>query len=182
MTRAVETLVLAESDTRHPLLSLLNLKEDAGGLTGATQTSTRQEWALEARKLELQGKQEQARSIREAFFRFKPTPWQPWSEAAIRALEPRALDAKDPSAKLKKTLTEYGLWHSQPKFIEDLAQRANFHAATALSIRGFVVNHGSHLPYLNSRETENPVAKAMKALSDRLLRPYSERAFNPSYS
>jgi len=180
MTRAVETLVLVESDIRHPLLSLLNLKEDTGGLSGATETSTKQEWALEARKLELQGKQEQARSIRETFLKSKPTPWQPWSEAAIRALEPRALDAKDPSAKIKKTLTEYGLWHSQPRFIEDLAKMANFHAATALSVRGVVENQANHLSYFDSRrKIENPVAKAMKAQSDRLLRPYSERAFKP---
>jgi hypothetical protein len=179
MTRAVETLVLAESDTRHPLLSLLDIKEDAGGLVGTTQTSTKQEWAQEARKLELQGKQEQARSIRETFLKFKPTPWQPWSQATIRSLEPRALDAKDPSAKLKKTLTEYGLWHSQPKFIEDLAEKTNFHAATALCARGEVYKQGRHSFYYDGRDQENPVAKALKAQSDRLLRPYSERAFKP---
>lgn len=179
MTRAVETLVLAESDMRHPLLSLLNLKEDADGLSGVTQTSTKQEWALEARKLELQGKQEQARSIRETFLKFKSPPWQPWSEAAIRALEPRALNARDPSAKLKKTLTEYGLWHSQPKFIEDLAEKTNFHAATALCVRGVVENQASHLSYIYSREIESPVARAMTAQNDRLLRPYSDRAFKP---
>ena len=179
MTRAVETLVLAESDMHHPLLSLLNLKEDAGGLSGATQTSTRQEWALEARKLELQGKQEQARSIRETFLTFKPTPWQPWSETAIRALEPRALNAKDPSAKLKRALMDYALWHSQPKFIEDLAQRTNFDAAVAISPRGFVDIHADHLSYFDGRDRDSPVARAMKLQTGRLLRPYSERAFKP---
>ena len=187
MTRAVETLVLAESDTRHPLLSLLNLKEDAGGLAGATQTSTRQEWAAEARKLELQGKQEQARSIRETFFKLKPTPWQPWSEAAIRASEARALNPKDPSTKLKQALMDYGLWHSQPKFIEDLADQANFYAATAIASRGVVENQSRHfwdyVDRLNRpdrrSDRENPVAKAMKVQTGRLLRPYSERAFKP---
>jgi len=176
MTRAVETLVLAESDMRHPLLALLDLKEDAGGLSGVTQTSTKQEWALEARKLELQGKQEQARSIRETFLKFTPTPWQPWSEAAIRALEPRALNPKDPSSKLKKTLIDYALWHSQPKFIEDLAEKANFHTATALCVRGVVDKQARHPSYI---DIESPVAKAMRAQSDRLLRPYSERGFKP---
>lgn len=179
MTRAVETLVLAESDMRHPLLSLLSLKEDAGGLSGATQTSTKQEWALEARKLELQGKQEQARSIRETFLKAKPTPWQPWSEAAIRALEPRALNAKDPSAKLKRAFMDYGLWHSQPKFIEDLANQTKFDAAAAIAINGFVENQVGLLPYFDGRDHENPVARAMKAQSGRLLRPYAERAFKP---
>jgi hypothetical protein len=186
MTRAVETLVLAEADMRHPLLSLLNLKEDAGGLSGTTQTSTRQEWALEARKLELQGKQEQARSIRETFFKFKPTPWQPWSESSIRASEARALNPKDPSTKLKQALMDYGLWHSQPKFIEDLAAQARFYAATAISSRGLVENQSSHFSFMDSLDRpdrrhgrENPVGKAMKAQMGRLLRPYSERAFKP---
>jgi hypothetical protein len=185
MTRAVETLVLAESDTRHPLLSLLNLREDARGLTGVTQISTKQEWALEARKLELQGKQEQARSIRETFFKFKSTPWQPWSEAAIRASEARALNPKDPSTKLKQALMDYGLWHSQPKFIEDLAHQANFFAATAISRHGVVENRSRHMAFWNHvdrlkrPDRENPVAKAMKAQMGRLLRPYSERAFKP---
>ena len=189
MTRAVETLVLAESDTRHPLLSLLNLNEDAGGLNGATQTSTKQEWALEARKLELQGKQEQARSIRETFFKFKPTPWQPWSESSIRASEARALNPKDPSTKLKQALMDYGLWHSQPKFIEDLADQARFYAATAISSRGVVVNqsrppsfferYDRQDPHDRRADRENPVARAMKVQTGRLLRPYSERAFKP---
>ena len=179
MTRAVETLVLAESDMRHPLLSLLNLKEDVGGLSGATQISTKQEWALEARKLELQGKQEQARSIRETFLKVKTTPWQPWSEAAILAFEPRALNARDPSTKLKQALVNYGLWHSQPKFIEDMADKTNFHAAAAISFRGLVENQSSRHRYFDGRDHQNPVAKAMMAQSRRLLRPYSELAFKP---
>jgi ATP-dependent exoDNAse (exonuclease V) beta subunit len=131
MTRAVETLVLAESDIGHPLLALLDLKEAAGAATAAVQASTKQEWALEARKLELQGKQEQARAIRETFLKFRPTPWSAWSEAAIRALEPRALLKTDPSAKLKQALLDYGLWHGQPRFIEDLAHQTAFHAAAS---------------------------------------------------
>src|SRR6202030_52918 len=65
ITLVREPLLLAESDIGHPLLALLDLKEAAGAATDAVQASTKQEWALEARKLELQGKQEQARAIRE---------------------------------------------------------------------------------------------------------------------
>jgi hypothetical protein len=179
MTRAVETLVLVESDMQHPLLSLLNLREDVGGLAGTTKISTRQEWALEARKLELQGKQEQARSIHETFLKAKPTPWLPWSEAAIRALEPRALNAKDPSTKPKQALVDYGLWHSQQSFIEDMARKTNFHAAAAISFNGLVDSQSRRHFYFESRDGQNPVAKAMIAQSRRLLRPYSERAFKP---
>ena len=66
MTRAVQTLTIVESDTSHPLFELLGLKAGEAQ-TGATQASTKEEWAQEARKLELQGKEEQARAIRETF-------------------------------------------------------------------------------------------------------------------
>jgi hypothetical protein len=80
---------------------------------------------------------------------------------------------------------DYGLWHSQPKFIEDLAHQANFFAATAISRHGVVENRSRHMAFWNHvdrlkrPDRENPVAKAMKAQMGRLLRPYSERAFKP---
>ena len=58
MTRAVQTLTLVESDTGHPLLQLLSLQVGEVSVQAA-RTSTREEWAKEARKLELQGKDEQ---------------------------------------------------------------------------------------------------------------------------
>jgi hypothetical protein len=187
MTRAVETLVLAESDIGHPLLALLDLKEAAGAATAAVQASTKQEWALEARKLELQGKQEQARAIRETFLKSRPTPWSAWSEAAIRALEPRALLKTDPSAKLKQALLDYGLWHGQPRFIEDLAHRAAFHAAAALMPQrpkprtdtGFVLSDETYYRFSGLTPPEKSIVKAMKAQRERMLRPYAERSFKP---
>lgn len=187
MTRAVETLVLAESDIGHPLLALLDLKEAAGAATAAVQASTKQEWALEARKLELQGKQEQARAIRETFLKFRPTPWSAWSEAAIRALEPRALLKTDPSAKLKQALLDYGLWHGQPRFIEDLAHQTAFHAAVALMPQrpkprtntGFVLTDDTYYRFSGLTPPEKPIVKTMKAQRERMLRPYAERSFKP---
>ena len=80
MTRAVESLVLVESDTSHPLLDLLGLRVGATSETAAAsvRASTREEWAQEARKLQLQGKEEQARAIRDAFLQVKAVPWTPW--------------------------------------------------------------------------------------------------------
>ncbi|EQD66633.1 hypothetical protein B2A_01081, partial [mine drainage metagenome] len=42
----------------------------------AASRSSVDEWAQEARKLEQQGKQEQADAIRAAFLQTKPTPWK----------------------------------------------------------------------------------------------------------
>ena len=89
MTRAMEGLAVVEFDVRHPLLGLLGLEEVAEVSTGPVQPSTKDEWAQEARKLELQGKQEQARSIRETFLASRPTPWTPWSLTALGEGRPR---------------------------------------------------------------------------------------------
>jgi ATP-dependent exoDNAse (exonuclease V) beta subunit len=59
MTRAVQSLTLIESDTAHPLLALLGLSFGEAQVT-LSQASSKEEWAQEARKLELQDKQEQA--------------------------------------------------------------------------------------------------------------------------
>ncbi len=93
MTRAVETLVLVEADTSHPLLGLLGLQvEGLANAPAATQVraSSRDEWAQEARKLELQGKDEQARAIRDTFLQAKAVPWAPWS----RGRDARACTAR----------------------------------------------------------------------------------------
>ena len=91
----------------------------------AAKASSKDEWAQEARKLELQGKQEQARAIRETFLAARPTPWTPWSLQALREWTPKALDPRNPSAKTKQALLDYALWHGQGAYVERLAE-ANF--------------------------------------------------------
>lgn len=65
ITRAVKNIYLIEKDVEHPLIKLLgaNDSQDAGAVE--QEQSTLQEWQSEARKLELQGRQEQADNIRE---------------------------------------------------------------------------------------------------------------------
>ena len=133
MTRAVESLTLVEGDIEHPLLDLLGLKVDAKQVAiNPVQTSTREEWAQEARKLELQGKEEQARAIRDAYLQSKPVPWMPWSETMVKELLPRALDRTQPSNKPRQSLMDYALWHGQQAWIEQLATKANFAQARTL--------------------------------------------------
>jgi hypothetical protein len=134
MTRAVQTLTIVESDTGHPLLELLGLRVGHSQLA-ATVASTKEEWAQEARKLELQGKDEQAAAIRETFLQGKPVPWTPWSRDLIEALVPKALDRANPSAKQKQTLLDYALWHGQQAWVERLAL-AGFPPARSLAPEG----------------------------------------------
>ena len=134
MTRAVQSLTIVESDSGHPLFKLLGL-EAGEASAGAAPASTKEEWAQEARKLELQGKQEQARAIRETFLQGKPVPWTPWSRALIEELVPKALDRSNPSARQKQTLMDYALWHGQQFWVEQLA-RAHFQPARSLAPEG----------------------------------------------
>ncbi|MCF8167555.1 MAG: UvrD-helicase domain-containing protein [Rhodoferax sp.] len=178
MTRAVESLVLVESDTTHPLLGLMGLVADENAkLQAAVQTSTREEWAQEARKLEQQGKEEQARAIREAFLQSKPTPWTPWSEATLRELLPKALDRAQPSNKPRQTLLDYALWHGHHAWVEQLAVKAGFAPARTL-VPGEVIGVPLHP---TSRDEFNAqkqvVTRAVTQLRQRHLAVYAAHNF-----
>ena len=189
MTRAVEGLTFVETDVQHPLLRLLDLKEIADVAPTAAAASSKDEWAQEARKLELQGKQEQARAIRETFLTARPTPWTPWSLQTLREWTPKALDPRNPSAKIKQTLLDYALWHGQGAYVEKLAE-ANFAPALALTHRGQLLArvgqalHEGKLVELAKvpgfwNDPHNPMGRATRAaasMRERQLRPYHERS------
>ena len=179
MTRAVQSLTLVETDTGHPLFELLGLRPGEVR-TGAAQTSTKQEWAQEARKLELQGKEEQARAIRESFLKGTPVPWTAWSRGLIEGLAPKALDRGNPSSKIKQTLLDYALWHGQQVWVEQLAQ-ANFAPARSLAPDGsFDWIDGAAAPGFRryERDQQQQLAqRAVTALRQRHLQPYSGRNF-----
>ena len=189
MTRAVEGLTVVETDVQHPLLRLLDLREIADAAPMAAHASSKDEWAQEARKLELQGKQEQARAIRETFLAARPTPWTPWSLAALRDWTPKALDPRNPSAKIKQALLDYALWHGQGAYVEKLAA-VNFAPALALTLDGQLLGRVNRILHQGkfvelaripgfSNDPRNPMGRATRAcaaLRERQLRPYLERS------
>ena len=181
MTRAVQTLTLVETDPGHPLLALLGLM--AGEATVQTaRTSTREEWAQEARKLQLQGKQEQAQAIRDAFLQHKPVPWTPWSRVLIDELLPKALDPKNPSAKPRQTLFDYALWHGQHEWLTALG-RANFAPARQMLDQGEFWGAGTLLPrrYGFGAEAwerlELLTRKTVAAVRQRTVQPWEAKKF-----
>ena len=192
MTRAVEGLTIVESDVEHPLLRLLGLRQTAEATAAPASASSKQEWAQEARKLELQGKQEQARAIRETFLAAKPTPWTPWSLASLAEWTPKALDPRNPSAKIKQVVLDYALWHGQGGYVEKLA-RANFAPALTLTYRGELLARHANIvdggKLVNpatiagfSEDTRNPMGRATRAVAamrERHLRAYLERSAKP---
>jgi hypothetical protein len=180
MTRAVETLTLVEQDTRHPLLALLGLQlGEAQAQTVAK--STQDEWAQEARRLELQGKAEQAQAIRDTFLQHKPVPWTPWSRALVEELAPKALDPKNPSSKPRQTLFDYALWHGQHEWVQQLGE-AGFAPARGLMDEREFAGAGTLLPPRYGIEgpwlaRQQLVRKTVAAVHQRHLQPYQAKNF-----
>lgn len=180
MTRAVETLTLVEQDSGHPLLALLGLELGEAQARPAAK-STQDEWAQEARRLELQGKAEQAQAIRDAFLQHKPVPWTPWSLALIEEQFPKAFDPQNPSSKPRQTVFDYALWHGQHAWIEALAM-AKFAPARGLMEEHEFAGAGTLLPprygidgpWLDKRQL---VRKTAAAVHQRHLQPYQAKNF-----
>ncbi|MDY6994386.1 MAG: hypothetical protein SVR94_17520, partial [Pseudomonadota bacterium] len=117
MTRAVKNIYLLESEHKQHLFELLGVQE--GQLILNKQDSTLEEWYREARKLELQGKQEQADDIRSRILKQKPVPWDVIQGAKLDELV-KKVQAGDKKAKL--LLFEYALVYHDQQLMNILVQ------------------------------------------------------------
>jgi hypothetical protein len=117
ITRAVRCLYLIEGDTGHPLLGLLNLSE-SGGLTIANTQSSLEDWQREARRLELQGKEEQAEAIRKNILHTRAVPWEAMTAATVQQLARKALDPANVSQKQRERLFEYACFCRDTTLLE----------------------------------------------------------------
>jgi len=118
ITRAIQNLYIIESQPEHALLTLMGLHDAQDSLQMAEQSSCFEEWREEARKLELQGKKEQAEEIRSRILKQKEIPWQPLVGESLDALYQKAIIEGNKKAKL--TLFEYALLHSDGKYLRAL--------------------------------------------------------------
>ena len=128
LTRAVRNLYLIESDTAHPLFGLLDLAPSGEAHVEARQSS-REEWQKEARKLDLQGKEEQAEAIRRTILKHVPPPWPVLDEPALRELLLKVFRERAVGDKHKRRLSEYAAFHDEPALAAYLAQEAGFGVA-----------------------------------------------------
>jgi hypothetical protein len=128
LTRAIRNLYVIESDTEHPLLKLLGLSVAEAAAPLAAQSSTQEEWQKEARKLELQGKQEQAEAIRQTILKEAPVPWPVFDEARLRELMVKVFREHAPGGKPRQQLYEYATCHNQPGLARLLAGEGGFDA------------------------------------------------------
>ena len=103
LTRAISNLYVIESDTGHPIFDLLDL-DIAGQMKVEATQSSREDWQKEARKLELQGKQEQAEAIRRTLLKESPPPWPVSDEPRVQELLIKVFREQAPGNKQKQQL------------------------------------------------------------------------------
>lgn len=113
MTRAVRNLYIVESDIHHPLLKLLGLLTAQERITLTSESSNTEEWQREARKLELQGKVEQAAAIRETILHEKKVPWEIIDNERFDNLKRQVLDPKNVSGKARQLAVEYIAYYDE---------------------------------------------------------------------
>ncbi len=86
VTRAVRNLYWVEADHDHALMNLLRMDRFSEATVSAErEDSSLEQWQREARRLEMQGKTEQAEEIRDRILGQKPVPWAVVDHAAFEA-------------------------------------------------------------------------------------------------
>ncbi|QAU24803.1 hypothetical protein EO087_13065 [Dyella sp. M7H15-1] len=137
LTRAIRNIYVIESNTQHELFPLLELSVASQTRVEARQ-STLEEWQKEARKLELQGKQEQADAIRQSILKQKPVPWTVLDQAQSQSLLATVFQQQAPGGKPRQQLLEIAACHDIP-VVASALDRMNYGAAkTFLQQRNFL--------------------------------------------
>ena len=145
LTRAIKNIYVIESDTEHPLFGLLAM--DLGQVKMEAQQSTREDWQKEARKLELQGKQEQAEAIRSTILKQTPVPWPVFSEAKINELLVKVFREQAPGAKSKQQLYDYATCFDEPQLAHWLLKEARFDQAKNFAQQRMTLGRKTYVPY-----------------------------------
>jgi hypothetical protein len=122
MTRAVRNLYVLESNHKHPLLELLGLATPRRDLNMAEQRSSADEWQREARRLEMQGKAEQAENIRQNILGTQKTPWTPITWEELKNLKKEALNPEHFNKKAKDRLFYFALIYHEQEIIRQLSE------------------------------------------------------------
>ena len=145
LTRAIKNIYLIESDTGHALFGLLDL--NLGQTRIEARQSTLEDWQKEARKLDLQGKQEQAEAIRRTILKQVPVPWPVFDEGKIRDLLIKVFREQNPGSKGKQQLFDYATCFDEPQLAEWLAVEAKFEQARTFDRQRAVFARKSYVPY-----------------------------------
>jgi hypothetical protein len=145
ITRAVDNVYLVEADPTQRLFDLLGVKPWVGPLELAEHDSSLETWRQEARRLELQGKEEQAQQIRREILQEREVPWEVLEGEALLALRRRALEAGDKKAKL--LLFQYAQVYQDGRLLNALAD-AGFKPAMQATLDTRLLHQQHFFPYV----------------------------------
>ena len=148
LTRAIKNIYVIESDTAHPLFGLLDL--NLGQVKVEARQATLEDWQKEARKLELQGKQEQAEAIRRSILKQTPVPWPVLEESRVRELLVKVFREQVPGSKLKQQLFEYATCFDEPQLARWLLQEAKHEQARSFAQQRPTLKRKTYVPYFAS--------------------------------
>ncbi len=146
LTRATQNVYMIESDTSHQLFALLELALSGQVEIAATQSSL-EDWQKEARKLELQGKQEQAEAIRRTILKQTPVPWPVFNETKVTELLLKVFREQAPGGKQRQQLYEIATCHDEPVLAAWLAREANFDAAKGFQQQRATLGRKTYVTY-----------------------------------
>lgn len=118
LTRAVRNLYWIEAEPEQALPDLLGLRDARDSLEMSDQQSSVEEWQREARKLAMQGKQEQADRIHTEVLRRQAPDWPVYQGDPMQTLYRQAIELGDKKARL--SLFEYALIHDDRYFLREL--------------------------------------------------------------
>jgi hypothetical protein len=120
VTRAIKNIYIFERLSAHPALQLLQMQETKAEISVKETKSTREEWLNEARRLEEQGKYEQAEQIRAKYLGYEYL-----SPEQLEVVKTLALDPAKKESEVKrerKQLFQYAIHHRQYDWVDALAK------------------------------------------------------------
>ena len=122
ITRAIKNLYILEASEKHEILGLLGLAKIRDRVSMKEEVSSMDEWKEEARKLEMQGKTEQAEEIRKSILEVREPEWEPLTPAKIDALKREALDPDHFNKKAKDLLFHYSMIYGDYNSLDSLSE------------------------------------------------------------
>lgn len=133
VTRATSAVYLIESDQSHPLFRLLSIAFSEKTSTVQVCASTTQDWQREARKLELQGRQEQAEAIRAGLLAQKPVPWEVVDAAVYERMSTKLFgDAAVTNGKHVRLLFDHAAFHEDRILFERIQRELGYRCSDDL--------------------------------------------------
>ena len=120
ITRAVKNIYIFEQLAGHPALKLLQISENKADIQVKEAKSSKEEWLDEARRLEEQGKHEQAEQIRAKYLGYEYLSPEQLEIVRERALDPSLKEAE--VKRERKQLFQYAIHHCRYDWVDALSR------------------------------------------------------------